>query len=339
MADLLGVPEPTANPGARSVREWDAHDNLHVTELAWDVGFGPDAHGWLVHRNGAMVKDMPGVVVFHSHGGVKSIGALRDVPLSPDTTDDTPELAASRAYQATQATDFGIVGRLASRGVAVFVPDTFSWGSRRFNLALTTGVLARQNELLEAAGRSSVTRYDDLAVIHEHVVAKAAGLIGTSYAGMIAHDDLIALMVFRGLGVADPGVVGFSGGGTRALIASALNPQVSNVVVANSMTTVSSLIPTQIAVHPWLLFTPGLYAEVDLPEQAANRRFQHLAVIYGLRDPLFPLPGMLAADQRLTTLFEGASGSYRGHFLNVAHEFTPLSQEIAIEALLGRTYG
>jgi dienelactone hydrolase len=56
--------------------------------------------------------------------------------------------------------------------------------------------------------------YNAAAGFHEDTVAKAAGLLGTSLAGMVAHDDLAALEVLGSLPGVDPerlGCIGFSG--------------------------------------------------------------------------------------------------------------------------------
>ena len=60
-------------------------------------------------------------------------------------------------------------------------------------------------------------------------MAKAAGVLGTSFAGMVAHDDLAALRVLAGLPGVDAGrlgTIGFSGGGGRSLMLAALSPLV-----------------------------------------------------------------------------------------------------------------
>ncbi|BAS10751.1 conserved hypothetical protein [Arthrobacter sp. Hiyo4] len=41
--------------------------------------------------------------------------------------------------------------------------------------------------------------YNAAAGLHEDTVAKAAGLLGTSLAGTVAHDDLAALEILAGL--------------------------------------------------------------------------------------------------------------------------------------------
>ena len=65
----------------------------------------------------------------HCHGGVRSIGGEQLVELG--------EGAQPRAAQLRQGWYSGRApaNELARRGFAVLVHDTFSWGSRRFDLS------------------------------------------------------------------------------------------------------------------------------------------------------------------------------------------------------------
>ncbi len=309
VASLLGVPAPLGVPTPRVVTSWQA-DGLLTTELAWSVGFGPDLHAWLVHPADADPGGLPGVLALHSHAGIKSIGAKRLLAV--------PEAAA---YQAEFEDGIAFANNVASRGVAVLAPDAFSWGSRRFDLSEPSGQLADLGGLLDLAGVTGTERYDQLAKLHEHLVAKRAGAMGTSYAGMIAHDDLTSLAVLRSLVEGPIGVTGFSGGGGRALTLSALQP-VDKVAIVAMMATYESLIPDYLDGHSWLLHTPGAGRVLGLPELAAGRRSHALQVAYCEQDTLFSMAGMESADEVLTGLFSGAAGSYRGIFVPTPHRVT-----------------
>jgi len=183
----LGVPSPAVVPSPRVIGVSTA-DGIATTELAWDVGFGPELHAWFLHPAGVDPSTLPGVLDLHCHAGIKSIGAERLLP-GP----------AGKAYQERYEDGVAFAPMLAGRGVAVLAPDTFSWGSRRFDLSRATGQVGDLAELLDRAHVPDQERYDRLATLHEHLVAKRAGAIGTSYAGMVAHDDLTSLAVLRSL--------------------------------------------------------------------------------------------------------------------------------------------
>ena len=344
-ARLLGVPAPLEPPAPRTVRTGTVvHENVPVrtTELAWPVGFGPELHAYLLHPAAADPLRLPGLLAFHSHAGIKSVGALRMV--APETAEASEDQAlpvgedrpgsSPQQYRRSYAGGVAFATRAAARGLTVLAPDAFSWGSRRFPFDPVPDKLLPYADLLQRAGEPEATRYDTLAGIHEHMLAKFAGVLGTSYAGMIAHDDLSALSVLRRLCNGHLSAAGFSGGGGRTITTSAL-AGVDRAAVGGMMATFDSLVPDFVATHSWLLNTPGLARAIDLPDLAANRRDQHLLVVYGERDALFPLAGMRAADERLRRLFADSSGSYQGEFRDMGHEFGVPTQDLVLDHLLG----
>jgi dienelactone hydrolase len=182
---------------------------------------------------------------------------------------------------------------------------------------------------------SEAEAYDAAANVHEDTLAKAAGLLGTSFAGMVAHDDLAALEVLASLPVVDPGrlgCLGFSGGGGRSLLLAALSPKIRSYVVTCMMTTFESLLPAYLDAHSWLLQTPGLWNLCDWPELSALPSAENFLVQYATADELFPEAGMQDADSALRSLHP--SGSYRGSFWPGGHAFTPGMQSEAAAFLL-----
>jgi dienelactone hydrolase len=317
----LGVPEPAVTPEPRVVGV-SSSDGVTTTELAWDVGFGPELHAWFLHPIGVDPSTLPGVLDLHCHAGIKSIGAERLLP-GP----------AGKAYQDLYEDGVAFAPMLAARGVAVLAPDTFSWGSRRFDLSGATGQLADLGTLLAGVGVSGNDLYDGMAKLHEHLIAKRAGAIGTSYAGMVAHDDLTSLAVLRSLTSGPISVTGFSGGGGRGPTLAALSPGIEKVSIVAMMATNDSLVPDYLDCHSWLLNTPWRHRTLDLPEMAASRRQHRLHVVYCEQDELFPLAGMQAAHAELTRLFEDAPGSYEGVFVPGPHGITRATHELVADFL------
>lgn len=322
VAEALGVPDPGVTPVPRVVGVSSA-DGITTTELAWDVGFGPELHAWFLHPAGVDPSTLPGVLDLHCHAGIKSIGAERLLP-GP----------AGKAYQDLYEDGVAFAAMLAARGVAVLASDTFSWGSRRFDFSQAQGQLAELGTLLAGAGVSGNELYDGMAKLHEHLLAKRAGVIGTSYAGMVAHDDLTSLGVLRSLVGGPISVTGFSGGGGRGPTLSALSPGIEKVSVVAMMATNDSLVPDHLDCHSWLLNTPWRHRTLDLPEMAANRREHRLHVVYCEQDELFPLAGMRAADAELTRLFADAPGTYEGVFVPGSHGISRATQELVAAFLV-----
>lgn len=331
LAEALGVPESPGIPVP--VTDWEEeYDGVITSQLSWQLGFGPATRAWYLRPSG-VTEPLPGILAMHCHGGNKFIGAERLVELPAGH----PLAKASRMAHYDGR---GLATELAKSGFAVLAHDTFAWGSRRFDLATppwrTEAALEARLAQWREAGvvPSDADLYNAAAAIHEDTVAKAAGLLGTSFAGMVAHDDLAALDVLAGLpGVAADrlGCIGFSGGGGRSLTLAALSPKVRSYVVTCMMTTFDSLVPAYLDAHSWLLQTPGLRRLGDWPELAARSSADCVLVQYALADGLFPEEGMRDAHAQLLAL-EMAS-QYRGSFWPGGHEFTVPMQEEAIQFL------
>lgn len=307
LGELLGIPVPQLG-GVREGGGW-VRDGVLTTRLRWSMGFGPDNAGWLLHPADVDPARLPGVLALPSHGGIWCLGAERmvDVPGVPAHV-----LAYRDAFEDGRA----VAGDLARSGLTVLVPDAFTFGARRFDL-----------------GADDPVTYDALAAAHEHLVAKACALLDTSLAGMVASDDLGSLAVLRErCAPGGVGVLGFSGGGGRALVLAALDAGVRSLAVVAMMCTLRSLYPDHVD-HSWLLHTRGLAAGPDLPGLAASDTTRDVFVGYCTRDELFPVAGMRDADARLAAAYAGASGRYTAVWADAAHVFTHDLQRHAIDHL------
>jgi dienelactone hydrolase len=332
LASVLGVPAPLPRPEVNSGPE-RSHGDLTICRLEWSVGFGPRTGAWLIRPTDAGSTRLPGVLGLHCHGGYKWLGAEQLVDLGADNPAETAALKDAWYGSRSPASE------LARRGYVVLVHDTFLWGTRRFPLrersAKLEGAMAAQEALWAHRGEqpSTAERYNAAAGIHEDTVAKAAGVLGTSLAGMVAHDDLVALEILSSLEGVDAtrlGCFGFSGGGGRAVLLSALSERVGAAVVTCMMATFESLTPRYLDVHSWLLNSPGLARFAEWPDLVTDAP---TLVQYGLDDPLFPEEGMVAAHTALST-----RGSYQGSFFPAGHVFDGAMQDEAWE-FMSRTLG
>ena len=295
-----------------------------VQRLRWSVGYGPPTTAWLLRPAGVDDR-LPGVLGLHCQGGVRTVGGEQLVDSGPGTTPRAVRLRAGWYAGRAPAND------LARRGFAVLVHDAFSWGSRRFDLSRPTPRLAAH----EARWRTLPVPPDDderadvAADLHEDTLAKAAGVLGQTFAGLVLADDLVALEVLAAEPGTDPerlGAFGFSGGGGRALLLAALDHRVRAAVVSCMMATTSSLVPRYLDAHSWLLHIPGLWSWRDWPDLTAVARARFL-VQYRDDDPLFPAAGMRAAHIRLHELHAGGD-RYRGTRRPGAHAFDgPMQDE------------
>ncbi len=332
---VLGLRELPQRP---TVTEEDRRtiDGVDVSRLRWSVGYGPDSIGWLLRPTGVH-DQLPGVLGMHCHGGVRSVGAEQLVDLGDESSSRARSLRTG-AYDGRAAAN-----DLARQGFAVLVHDTFSWGSRAFDLAHPTpklaGLIAAQDARWRELGvdPTAEERFDLVSGWHEDTVAKAAGTLGQTFAGLVLSDDLVALDVLAGLADTDParlGTFGFSGGGGRSLLLAALDRRVSAAVVSCMMATFDSLVPSYLDAHSWLLHVPGLWPFADWPDLTAMAEARWL-VEYREDDALFSPDGMRAADRRLRELH---GENYRSLFTPGPHGFGAVEQDAAWSFLRDALY-
>ncbi|WP_299166878.1 dienelactone hydrolase family protein [uncultured Arthrobacter sp.] len=328
LAQALGVPGPVPTPPV-TVHRTSVIDGVELQELGWELPYGPPTKGYLLKPVRAQ-HELPGVLWLHCHGGNKWLGAERLIDAGDENNGETS--AEVTAVQQNLYSGHAVANDLARAGFAVLVHDSFTWGSRRFVLdpppaRVAEGLAARRALWREEGAQPTpAMEYNAAAALHEHTLAKIAGLLGTSYAGMVALEDLAALEVLRNLpGVENGrvGVGGFSGGGGRALVLSALAPEVRAAVVCCMMTTFEGLFPSHADTHSWLLATPGLAGTFDWPELAAINTACRYLVQYGRHDPLFTSDGMHDADALLAALTTSEPGRYTGSWYDAGHVVTP----------------
>lgn len=325
LADVLGLRSRPETPEV--VRDEPIeHGDVVITPLRWRMPYGPETQAWEVRAAGAAASDpagatggnAPGILALHSHGGRRSVGANALIDFGGENPD-------------------AIANRLAREGFVVLAHDAFSWASRRFDLSVLTPKLAVTRDAVLALWASEGRTWTDdelfdaVSNAHEELLAKVAGSLGQTFAGMVVADDLVALDVLAGL----PGVdasrlatIGFSGGGGRAHLLGALDDRLGAVVVGGMMATFASMMPAYIEAHSWLLHSPGLWQVTDWPDVARIGGDRELLALYGERDPLFPLDGMRDAHASLSEL-----PGYVGRFFDAGHEFTPGMKDVAASFL------
>jgi len=321
----------------RSESRWEK-DGVAGEELSWDTGYGPRTHAWLLKPAGAN-GPLPGVLALHDHGGFKYRGKEKIAE---------GEQAPERYLERYRETSYG--GRpwanaLALKGFAVLVPDTFLWGSRRFPVEVMKTALQMEipavalewNERELLAPRE-VAEYNFLCGHFEHTVEKYLNLLGTCLAGVVAHEDRIALNVLRGrpeVQTENLACMGLSGGGNRAGLLRATAQGLKAAVVVGLMSTYSGLYDHNVQSHTWMFFPSQWARHGDWPDLVACQAPAALLVQYDLEDDLFTVEGMRAADARLKELYDsvGKQGGYTGQFYPGPHKFDVEMQEAAFRWL------
>jgi len=340
LREVLGFchgPETPLN--VRIEARWEK-DGLAGEEISWSVGYGPRTHAWLLKPVGA-TGPLPGIVALHDHGGFKFYGKEKiaegpDAP-PPVIREYWAQLYGGRAW----------ANALARKGFAVLIHDTFLWGSRRFPLE----TMVEDMRVVEAAcsvwlpGKpiDEITRYNAATAFHEHLVEKYCNLLGTTLAGVVSHEDRIALNYLRSRPEVDPariGCCGLSGGGNRSALLLATHEGISAAVIVGLMSTYEGLLDHNVVSHTWMFYPHGWSRYGDWADIAASRAPMPLLVQYDTEDDLFTPAGMHAAHERLAAHYAsvGQPAAYTGQFYPGPHKFDLEMQEAAFE-WLGRQLG
>lgn len=331
LARVLEVREASASE-VEIVRGW-TNDGVQGLELRWRMPFGPPTRAFLLQPE-SCDHELPGVLAMHCHGGVRSTGAEQLVDTSLPPHESAARLRANVYEGGFVAND------LAREGFVVLAHDTFSWGSRAFDFRNPTPRLAHAFAAQEALWRetgvvpTAMERFDAISGLHEDSLAKAAGAIGTTLAGAVVTDDLVALGILAGWPGVDAnrlGTIGLSGGGGRAALVGALDARVRAVVITCMMATSASIVPAQLDTHSWLLNSPGIHQFRDWPDVTRVGGPRWTLVQYGEQDALFSSEGMHDADAHLAA--EDATSQYRGRFYETGHVSTLEMQSDALRFL------
>ncbi|OIO96331.1 MAG: hypothetical protein AUK03_04115 [Anaerolineae bacterium CG2_30_64_16] len=309
-------------------------------EVSWSVGYGPRTHAYVLKPAGAQAP-LPAVVALHDHGAFKFYGKekIADGPVDP-----SPVLVE---YRNTCYGGRAYANALAREGFVVLAPDTFLWGSRGFPLEVMLDQVGDATAaLLDASPLADdtpfeIARYNTAAGFHEHIVSKYCNVLGTTMAGVVAHEDRIAvnyLLARPDVLPARVGCVGLSGGGNRAALLNATHDRIAAAVIVGLMCTYAGLLDHHISTHTWMLFPFGWARHGDWPDLAACRAPSPLLVQYDLNDELFTPEGMAAAHARLTRLFADAAApdAYTGQLYPGPHRFDLTMQAAAFTWLKQR---
>lgn len=347
LADVLGLlPRPRSSEPAEQLGGW-TRDGVEGVELRWTTGFGGPTSAWLLRPAGESGQ-LPGVLALHDHGGFTRVGREK-LADGPDGVPETPSVPRTQ-LQAFRDRYYGgraVASDLARDGFAVLVHDAFGWGSRRipdeviaerFHRAVDLQLAGRRPASIgEGAGVAAVSpgqRSELLAAANEPQLAKELGVLGTSLAGLVLRDDLIALDQLASVPGVRPealGCFGLSGGGARAVLLAAMDDRIRAAGVVAMMSTFAGVLDGHADQHSWSFLSPGLSRVGDWPELASLRPRLPLLVQYAERDELFGSAGMRDAHAILTRRY-GAGvdrAAYTGTFHDEPHRWSaPMQAEL-----------
>lgn len=273
----------------------------------------------------------PGIIAIHCHSG-RYVWGHEKILTSPG---DPPDLREFRqqVYGNPPAEE------LAKRGYVVLVVDGFYFGERRLKVEEMNPAEAPpvfRDRLRELAGiergtpvwRTAANR---LCSEFEQLTAKTILSTGATWPGILNWDDRRSVDYLLTRPEVDPkrvGCVGLSIGGLRTAYLAASDPRIKAACVTGWMTVFHSQLRNHLRNHTWMVYVPGLYASLDLPDLAALHAPGALMVQQCKKDALFPLAGMEEAIEKLDKSYSkaGMRERFSGKFYDVPHSFQPEMQ-------------
>jgi dienelactone hydrolase len=297
---------------------------------------GPEAYnipGWVLVPAGGRGK-LPGIVAIHCHSGRYVWGHEKMISHPGDAESLTKfrEAAYGRPYAEA----------LAKRGFVVLVIDGFYFGSRRLRpetMDAASAVPALRPRLAALAGMKQgstewLRAVDGICSESEHLTAKTIFSAGATWPGILAWDDRRSLDYLCSRPDVDAnriGCVGLSIGGLRTGHLIATDPRVRVACVVGWMTEFRYQLRNHLRSHTWMIYIPGLYAALDLPDAVGLHAPGALLVQQCSRDALYPMVAMKGSVDKLARIYAkaGIPEKFRGTFHDVPHSFNVAMQEEA----------
>jgi dienelactone hydrolase len=294
-------------------------DGLTIEHLQWRLPYGPPTEAYLLKPANASGR-LPGVLALHDHGGNKYFGIRKLVRLG------TAQHPLMKKHQSDYYGGVGWANELAKRGYAVLVHDAFLFASRRIRAGDLPQSIKKDLKEASPESEAEIVAYNKFAGEHESIVAKSLFCAGTTWPGVFSAEDQRALDYLASRPDVDPdrlGCGGLSGGGLRTVFLAGLDDRIRCACCVGMMTTWKDYLLYKTYTHTWMIYVPGLPAELDYPEILALRVPRPTLVLNDNDDLLFTLDGMHDADKILAQVFAkaGAADRYKGSFYPGPHKF------------------
>jgi dienelactone hydrolase len=294
------------------------YNDLYIEELSWKFSYGPPTRAIFLKPASAKGK-LPGIVGLHDHADNKYFGKEKITRIGelqhPVIVEHQDHYYSGRAW----------ANELAKLGYAVLVHDAYAFGSRRVLVEDVHSVLGSSSDSGsdEIAG---VQEYNRWAAEHESIMAKSLFCAGTTWPGVFATEDRVALDILSSRPDVDSerlGCAGLSGGGLRTVFLAGCDDRIRCAVCVGMMTTWRDYLLYKSYTHTWMVYVPLLPRELDYPEILGLRAPLPTMVLNNWQDPLFTPTEMERADQMLKKIYEktGNAERYRCSFYPGPHKF------------------
>lgn len=281
----------------------------------------------------------PGLIAIHCHSG-RYVWGHEKILSTPGESDYVGEFRRT-AYGGRPYAE-----ELARRGFVVLVIDGFYFGERRLKVedmdpATAPPVFRARLTALRQLKRESFEwsrAVDALCSEFEHLTAKTVFTSGATWPGLLCWDDRRAVDYLASRPEVNPdrlGCLGLSIGGLRTAYLIGADPRVKAACVMGWMTIFHDQLRNHLRNHTWMVYTPGLFNLMDLPDVAGLHAPGALLVQQCKRDALFPLAAMEQANRQLGAIWSkaGIPERFKGSVHDVPHSFGLEMQAEAFEWL------
>jgi len=252
----------------------------------------------------------PAVLLLHDHGARFDIG--KEKVIKPFNI-EAKKIESSEQWITEYYGGRYIGDELAKRGYVCFATDMLNWSDRG------------------GAG------FDG-----QQALAANLYMLGTSFAGIIAHEDMNAVKFLLSFDYIIPGKIaamGLSVGSYRTWQLTAISPDICCGVAVCLMASLKGLmVPFNnmtLGTSAYTMIHPGLHALMDYPDIASLACPKPLMIYNGLQDGLFPIPCVEDAFDKMRRVWasQGAENKLITKLWDVAHVFSYEMQEEAFNWL------
>ncbi|HOD51294.1 MAG TPA: alpha/beta hydrolase family protein [Candidatus Hydrogenedentes bacterium] len=270
----------------------------------------------------------PAVVALHCHSGFYYYGKEKI------TGTENPVQALQDLINGTYG-GRPFADELVRHGFVVLVPDAFYFGAQRLDVTQIPSHFAAQLRDKEPGTNDYVQLFNPVAARHEDLMAKTMFAAGTTWPGILFQGDRASVDYLVTRPEVDPGRIGCLGlsiGGFRSAHLFALDPRIKCGVVAGWMTTYGGLLYDHVHSHTWMVYVPRQHNFLDLPDVVTLNAPNPLMVINCLKDSLFTLEGMQAAEKKIAAVYGkmGAADRFVCNYYDEPHSLKIPAQDDAI---------
>jgi dienelactone hydrolase len=316
--------------------EWSGHtpDGLYAERLSWQLPYGPRTEAVLLRpAEASRRRRLPAMLALHDHSGMKYFG-WRKIARIEETVHPLLKEMQERAYGG-----LAWANECARRGYVVLVPDTFTFGSRRVQIADVSPAIIREGvDPGPEEAPEEILRYNRWAGEHEHIVAKSLFSAGTTWPALTLRDDQAALSVLCARPEVDArrvGCGGLSGGGLRTVYLAGMDRRIRCAVCAGFMTTWRDFLLNKSHTHTWMAYAPLLPHDLDFPEILGLTAPNPALVLHCTSDTLFTNSEVDACGEILRDVYmrAGAPDAFRLSLYEGGHKLDASMQQEAFDWL------